>query len=125
MDLLVLYMASMVAVLGDHQLWRSESNRLLAVAFPLLVLVLAHARRAGEEQLNGSLLETTGRLLASIALASLILITADTVLKGTHVLLIAVRLWVFSAAALVIAQALLGFGSCSGVRVPGSSRRRS
>ncbi len=119
LDLMVLCAASSTAVLGDQQLWSTGTSKQLAAAYPLLVLFILHIRRAGEEELNGSLLETTATLLGSLALAALVVIAVDNVLGGHHMVALAVRLWGFSAVAMVIARTLLASVRAAAMRVPG------
>jgi exopolysaccharide biosynthesis polyprenyl glycosylphosphotransferase len=118
LDLIVLCGASAAAVLGSGQLWATSSNRLLAALFPLLVLMVLQVRRAGENDLQGSLLETTAKLLGSVALATLIMIAADSVLGGTHAIQFAIRLWAFCAGGLFLERAILTSVRSAAMRVP-------
>jgi exopolysaccharide biosynthesis polyprenyl glycosylphosphotransferase len=118
LDLLVLFAASAAALVGEAQLSAVSLNRLLAVAFPPLVLAVLHVRRAGENSLNTSLLDTIAGLLGSLALSALILITADSMLGGAHVVALSVRLWGFCAAALVAERAILSSARSAAMRVP-------
>ncbi len=118
LDLIVLCGASAAAVLGSGQLWAGSSNRVLAALFPLLVLTVLQVRRAGEDDLQGSLLATSAKLLGSVALATLIMIAADSVLDGTHVVQFAIRLWSFCAGGLFLERAILTSVRSAAMRVP-------
>ncbi len=118
LDLIVLYAASGVAIAADGQLSTAGSNRLLAAAFPPLVLTVLHVRRSGENRLNTSLLDMIASVLGSLALSALILLSADSILGGTHVVALSMRLWGLCAAALVGERALLFSVRAAAMRVP-------
>ncbi|MGO9751193.1 MAG: exopolysaccharide biosynthesis polyprenyl glycosylphosphotransferase [Solirubrobacteraceae bacterium] len=118
LDLIVLCGASAAAVIGSQQLWAVSSNRLLAVLFPPLVLTVLQVRRAGEDDLQSSLLATSSKLLGSVALATLITIAADSVLGGTHAVQFATRLWAFCAGGLFVERAILTSVRSAAMRVP-------
>ena len=118
LDLIVLCSASAAAIIGESQLWALDSNRLLVAAFPPLVLSVLYIRGSGEDALNHSLFNTAASVLGSLALSALILLAADSVIGGTHVVALTLRVWGFCAAALVAERAILTSVRSAAMRVP-------
>jgi exopolysaccharide biosynthesis polyprenyl glycosylphosphotransferase len=105
-DVVVLYLASTAAVLAAPLQEHAESRLLLAL-FPVLVLVVLHARRGPDDGLQASRLETAGHVLGCVSLAAMLTIALSTSLKGQHPVATAVRLWLFAFVYLAVARAVL------------------
>ncbi len=106
-DFVVLSMASTATLFLDAELRSQPSNRLLAVAFPLLVLVILHARRSPDDRLHGSLLDTGINVLGVVSLSAMLLVAVESMLGIIHPLALALRLWIFSVVYLGAARVML------------------
>jgi exopolysaccharide biosynthesis polyprenyl glycosylphosphotransferase len=106
-DVLVLYMAATLALLGDTSSRSTPSSRWLAAAFPVLVAVAIRARRAPDDRLNASTLDTIMNVLGVVSLSVMLAISVNSVLGGAHALGLATRLWLFAVVYLGIARAML------------------
>jgi len=106
-DLMVLYLASSVTLFAAAPMRAIPADRWLAAIFPLVVLVMMHARRTPDEGLNGSLLDTGAHVLGVVSLAAMLTVAVDSILGGAHPLALALRLWLFAAIYLAIARTLL------------------
>ena len=95
-DVVVLYVAALVAVAPVDVLRQSTVDCLLAGAFPLLFLVLTRAHRQADRRVNDSALDTVGHLFQLVSVASMLLIAAASVLDGAHPVEIGLRLWLFA-----------------------------
>jgi exopolysaccharide biosynthesis polyprenyl glycosylphosphotransferase len=118
LDLVFLSAAAAVAVVGVRPLESAGSCPWLAVAFPFLALSAIHVRRAPQERLKGSLLDTTAKMLTDVSLAALLTLAADTVLGGSHAVMLTVRLWLFCAIGLGIERAILSAVRSHALRIP-------
>jgi len=106
-DVVVLYLASSVALFADASVRASTSNRLIALAFPILVTATLRGRRAPDERLNVSLLDLFAYVLGAISLAAMVTISVDSLLGGADPLALSPRLWLFAVVYLGIARATL------------------
>ncbi len=107
LDLIVLYVASCLALVGFGRLGDVTSSRWLAGTFPLIVVSAMRARRAPDDRLNASILDTLAFVLGVVSLSVMITLSIDSVLGGTHALGLATRLWLFAVVYLGIARAVL------------------
>ena len=105
-DIVVLYLAAGVTLFAATPV-RVPADAWLAVIFPLVVLVLMHARPTPDEGLNGSLLDTCTHVLGVVSLAAMLTIAIDSIFGGTHPLALALRLWLFAVVYLGVARAVL------------------
>jgi exopolysaccharide biosynthesis polyprenyl glycosylphosphotransferase len=106
-DVLVLALASCAALFADPSRHPPTSMRWLTAAFPLVVLVMMHARRTPDERLNGSMLDTCAHVLGVVSLATMLTIAADSSFSGAHPLGFALRLWLFAVVWLSLARSVL------------------
>ncbi len=118
LDLIFLAAGSAVAVLGVRPLETARAAAWLAAAFPFLALTVIHVRGAPQEHLKGSLLDTTAKMLTDVSLAALLTIAADTVLGGSHAVMLTVRLWLFCAIGLGVERAILSAVRSHAMRLP-------
>jgi exopolysaccharide biosynthesis polyprenyl glycosylphosphotransferase len=105
-DVVVVYMASSAAVLGDATVRNQPTTDWIAATFPLVVVAMMHARRSPDTRLNGSLLDTTVHVLGVVSLATMLTIGVGS-LFGAHSLQLVLRLWLFTAVYLGVARAVL------------------
>ncbi|MGH2869502.1 MAG: exopolysaccharide biosynthesis polyprenyl glycosylphosphotransferase [Solirubrobacteraceae bacterium] len=106
-DIIVLYVASSVALFADGGVPTSTANRLMALAFPIITMTIMRARRAPDERLHASLLDMLGYVLGVVSLATMLLISADSLISGISPLRLAPRLWIFGVVYLGTARAML------------------
>ena len=106
-DVVVLYFAASAAAFADPRVQSSVTNRWLAAVFPLIVVAMLQLRRGPDEQLNGSMIDLGAYLLGVVSMATMLMITADTLLGGAWPLGLALRLWLFSAVYLVTARSVM------------------
>jgi exopolysaccharide biosynthesis polyprenyl glycosylphosphotransferase len=106
-DLVVLYLASSLALFADPSVRGVTSNRWLAAVFPLVVAAILRARRSPDEHLNVSLLDTLAHVLGVVSLAAMLTISVDSILGGADPLALAPRLWLFAVVYLGVTRATL------------------
>jgi exopolysaccharide biosynthesis polyprenyl glycosylphosphotransferase len=106
-DLIVLYVASSLALFADANTRLSMSHRLMALVFPLVITGMMRTRRAPDERLHVSLLDTFAYVLGVVSLATMLLISVDSILGGANPLGLASRLWIFGVVYLGVARAML------------------
>ncbi|MGI8557170.1 MAG: sugar transferase, partial [Solirubrobacteraceae bacterium] len=106
-DVGVLYVASSLALFADPSVRASASNRLIAFAFPIVVAGTMRARRAPDDRLNASILDTFAYVLGALSLTAMLTISVDAIFGGVNPLAIASRLWVFGVVYLGVARAVL------------------
>jgi exopolysaccharide biosynthesis polyprenyl glycosylphosphotransferase len=106
-DLVVLYLAAMLALFADHSVSVVASNRWLAAIFPLVVVATIHIKRSPEDRFNVSLPDTVGNVLGIVSLAAMLTISVDAILGGSDPLGLAPRLWLFSVVYLGVARTML------------------
>lgn len=106
-DLIVLYMASGVAVFGYQSPGASVDDRIMAAIFPLIVVTTIRARRSPDDRLNASILDTITNVLGIVSLSVMLTLAMDTVLGSTRPLGLTIRLWLFALFYLGIARAVL------------------
>ncbi len=106
-DALVLYIAACAALFPDSAVRTATSNHFVAAAFPILVLAILHARRAPDDRLSGSMLDTASNVLGVVSLSVMLLIVVDAVLGTAHPLGLALRLWLYSVVYLGMGRLVL------------------
>ncbi|MBV9836650.1 MAG: sugar transferase [Solirubrobacterales bacterium] len=106
-DVMVLSLASSMALFADASIRSVPSNRLLAAVFTVVVLTMMHVRRAPDDRLNGSLLDTGAHVLGVVSLAAMLTIAVDSILGSAHPLTLGLRLWMFAAVYLGVARVVL------------------
>jgi exopolysaccharide biosynthesis polyprenyl glycosylphosphotransferase len=106
-DLLVLYLAASLALYADDEVRAVTLNHWLAAVFPIAVVFMMRARRAPDERLKASVLDTFTHVLGVVSLAAMLTIAVDSILGGTDPLGIAPRLWLFSVVYLGVTRAML------------------
>lgn len=85
----------------------ASDHRWLAVAFPLVALVLLHARRTPDERLTTSLVDTFARVLGVVSLAVMGMLATFSVLGGPPALGFTIRLWLFAVVGLAVERMAL------------------
>jgi hypothetical protein len=103
-DVIVLYLAASAALFAATSARATAANHVLAAGFPLLVLTFLHTRRGPDDRLYGSLLDTAANVLGIVSISAMLSVAVDSIFGGAHPLDIAVRLWLFSAVYLGVAQ---------------------
>ena len=106
-DLIVLYLAAGIAVFGYQSPGASVDDRIMAALFPLIVVTTIRARRAPDDRLNASILDTIINVLGIVSLAVMLTLAMDTVLGSTRPLGLTIRLWLFALCYLGLARAVL------------------
>src|ERR1700761_927847 len=86
---------------------RSHSESWVALLFGIAVITLLHARPTPDDRLNASAFETFNNVLGIVSLASMLTISADSILGGSHPVALATRLWLFTVVYLGGARVLL------------------
>ena len=79
----------------------------MAAVFPLIVVVTIRARRAPDDRLNASILDTITNVLGIVSLSVMLTLALDTVLGSTRPLGLTIRLWLFALFYLGLARAVL------------------
>jgi exopolysaccharide biosynthesis polyprenyl glycosylphosphotransferase len=105
-DAIVLCLAS-VAALFVAPLAGSRENTLLALAFPMITLVIIQARHNPDQRLFASVFDIGAHVLGVVSLAAILTIAGDSILGGAHPVALALRLWVFSFIYLGLARVIL------------------
>src|ERR1700722_7130864 len=106
-DIVVLYIASSMALFADPTVRTVSSDRIIAVFFPIVVTVMMRARRAPDERLNVSLLDTFAYVLGVVSLGAMLMISVDSIFGGADPLALAPRLWLFAFVYLGVARTML------------------
>src|SRR5581483_5711364 len=108
-DLVALYVASGVALLGSGAPRASADTALIALLFPPFVLVLLRTWRSPDRQMNASAIDTATHVLGAVSLAAMLAVAWDSIFGGHHPVTIALRLWVFALVLLGIARVAFVF----------------
>jgi exopolysaccharide biosynthesis polyprenyl glycosylphosphotransferase len=103
LDLLLLYVAASVALFAAPTPI-SSGDRWSAVVFPVLALVILHARRRPDERLHDSALDAAARVLGVVSLAAMLMIALSDVLEFPRPLGTILRLWLFALVYLGVAR---------------------
>jgi exopolysaccharide biosynthesis polyprenyl glycosylphosphotransferase len=106
-DFIVLYVAVAVAVFGYRSPGASTVDRIMASIFPFIVVIAIRARRAPDDRLNASIVDTIMNVLGVVSLSVMLTLAMDTVLGSTRPLGITIRLWIFALLYLGLARAAL------------------
>ncbi len=106
-DAIALLAASSMALFADPHLPGVASNRLIAIAFPIVVIVMMRARRAPDDRLNASVLDTLAYVLGVVSLGAMLMISVDSIFGATNPIALAPRLWAFGLVFLGISRATL------------------
>ena len=106
-DATLLSVTVALSLLAGPAVDRSYSESWVALLFGIAVLSMLHARPAPDDRLNASGLETFNNVLGIVSLASMLTISTDSILGGTHPVALATRLWLFTVVYLGGARAFL------------------
>ncbi len=106
-DAVALVAASSMALLADSHLRAVSSNRLIAIVFPIAVIVMMRVRRAPDERLNASVLETLAYVLGVVSLAAMLMISVDSIFGAANPTALVPRLWVLGFVYLGVSRATL------------------
>ena len=109
LDAVVLLLAAAAALFGASasSLHIGWEDRVAAVAFPIVVLVLLHAREGANTRISGGVIDALAQLLGIVSLAAMLVIALDSILGASHPVPVALRLWVFSLFYLFVARVAL------------------
>ena len=105
-DLVVLYIASAVALLTGGRFY-TRADLILAGAFPLVTLVVLRARGWTSERLKSTFVDTISSVVAGAALATMLVIAAAAIFDIARPLTLAVRLWIYASVYLSAARYML------------------
>ncbi len=106
-DLVLLYLASVAAVLGAGRAHVGVRDWWLALLYPLIVVCLARFRRWPSPRLEVSALDTAAEVLGGVSLAAMLMIAVDEIVGGGHPIALALRLWLFALVYLGAGRAML------------------
>jgi FlaA1/EpsC-like NDP-sugar epimerase len=106
-DAMTLSVTIALALLAGPAIDRSRSEGWVALLFGIAVITMLHARPAPDDRLNASGLGTFNNVLGIVSLASMLTISADSILGGSHPVAVATRLWLFTVVYLGGARVLL------------------
>jgi exopolysaccharide biosynthesis polyprenyl glycosylphosphotransferase len=105
-DLLMLTLASSAAVFAGPDL-HTGTNRLLAALFSVVVVLILHARRNGDDRLQASILDTATGVIGAVSSAAILTMAAATALGAAHPIGLTLRLWLFAVVYAGLARAVL------------------
>ncbi len=94
-DLLLTVAAAAATVLASP-VALGRADRILAVAFPAIALVMLHLRPAADERLDGSALDTVAHILGVISLAVMVTTAFGVMIGSARPVGVALRLWMFA-----------------------------
>jgi exopolysaccharide biosynthesis polyprenyl glycosylphosphotransferase len=106
-DLVLLYVASVAAVLGAGQAHVQVRDWWLAMLYPLIVMFLARFRRWPSPRLEVSVIDTALEVVGGVSFAAMLLIAVDEMVGGGHPIALALRLWLFALVYLGAGRAVL------------------
>jgi exopolysaccharide biosynthesis polyprenyl glycosylphosphotransferase len=118
-DVMVLSVTISLSLLAGPALERSHSESWVALLFGAVVLAMLHVRYAPDDRLNASGLETFNNVLGIVSLASMLTISIDSILGGSHPVALATRLWLFTVVYLGGARVVLVTGRREAIRRDG------
>ncbi|HEY6525898.1 MAG TPA: exopolysaccharide biosynthesis polyprenyl glycosylphosphotransferase [Solirubrobacteraceae bacterium] len=95
-DAMILSVTIALSLLAGPAIDRAHSENWVALLFGIAVLVMLHARPAPDDRLNASSLATFNNVLGVVSLASMLTISTDSILGGSHPVALATRLWLFT-----------------------------
>ena len=105
-DLVMLTLASSAAVFAGPDL-HTGTNRLLAALFSVVVVLILHARRNGDDRLQASILDTATGVIGAVSSAAILTMAAATALGAAHPIGLTLRLWLFTVVYVGLARAVL------------------
>ena len=106
-DLILLYLASVAAVLGAGPAHVRGRDWWLAMFYPLIVVFLARFRRWPSPRLDVSVIDTAVEVVGGVSFAAMLLIAVDDIAGGGHPIALALRLWLFALVYLGAGRAVL------------------
>jgi exopolysaccharide biosynthesis polyprenyl glycosylphosphotransferase len=106
-DLVLLYLATVAALLGAGRAHVRVRDWWLAMLYPLIVVGLARFRRWPAPRLEVSLIDATAEVLGGVSLAAMLMIALDEIVGGGHPIALALRLWLFALVYLGAGRAML------------------
>jgi exopolysaccharide biosynthesis polyprenyl glycosylphosphotransferase len=117
-DVLCLGIAATIALFAAPHTTVTSASRWSTALFPLVAFLLLRMRRAPDEQLSASLLDTLGYVVGMLSVAAMLTIAGDGVFGGEHPGPLAVRLWAFSAVYVGASRAALVMIRRGAMRTP-------
>jgi exopolysaccharide biosynthesis polyprenyl glycosylphosphotransferase len=106
-DVLVLCIATVVALLAVASSHIGTADAWIAVSFPVIVLTTIHARRSPDDRLHGSVLDTTVHVLGVVSLAGMATIAVYDLTGTPHAVGVTLRLWLLTALYMSVARGAL------------------
>lgn len=106
-DAMVLSVTVALSLLAGPGVTSPYSERWVALLFGAAVMAMLHVRPAPDDRLNASTLETFNNVLGVVSLASMLTISTDSIIGGSHPVALATRLWLFTVVYLGGARMLL------------------
>jgi exopolysaccharide biosynthesis polyprenyl glycosylphosphotransferase len=106
-DLVLLYAASVAAVVGAGRAHIEVRDWWLAMVYPLLVVGLARLKRWPTPRLEVSAIDTAAEVLGSVSLAAMLMIAVEEIVGSAHPVALAFRLWLFALVYLGVGRAVL------------------
>ena len=107
LDVLVLAAAVSLSLLGAPSGVSAGQGGWLAGLFSVAALALIHLRRAPDDRLSASVLETLANVIGVSSLAAMITICAESIVRVEHPLRLVLRLWIFAVVYLGCSRFLL------------------
>jgi exopolysaccharide biosynthesis polyprenyl glycosylphosphotransferase len=118
-DATVLSVTIALSLLAGPSVDRAHSESWVALLFGIAVIAMLHARPAPDDRLNASVLETFNNVLGIVSLASMLTISTDSILGGSHPVALATRLWLFTVVYLGGARVFLVTSRSEAIRREG------
>jgi len=118
-DAMVLSVTVGLSLLAGPSVDRSYSESWVALLFGIAVMAMLHARPAPDDRLNASTLATFNNVLGIVSLASMLTISTDSILGGSHPVALATRLWLFTVVYLGGARVFLVTSRSEAIRREG------
>jgi exopolysaccharide biosynthesis polyprenyl glycosylphosphotransferase len=95
-DAMILSVTIALSMLAGPAIDRAHSEGWVALLFGIAVITMLHTRPAPDDRLNASALGTFNNVLGIVSLASMLTISIDSILGGSHPVAVATRLWLFT-----------------------------
>jgi exopolysaccharide biosynthesis polyprenyl glycosylphosphotransferase len=108
-DLVVLYVAGGLALLGAGHGGATPATSILVLLFPPLVVGVMRMRRSVDRKMDASAIDAVTSVLGAVSLAAMVTIAFGSILGREHPVAIALRLWVLSASLLALTRVTLVF----------------
>ena len=95
-DIVVLYVAIVVALLVGHDGYHRGAI-LLSACFPVVTLVVLRSHKAAAERLKTTFFDVVATVIGAVSLSAMIILAAGSILGVGHSLDVVLRVWVYCA----------------------------